>query len=86
MSAMTAAATYRHLLLLPGGLQTSNRYLIYGTYRADGSNKYQEKWGYFPTVGVGWVLSSEDFLTLPDQLPEITRQLGRTGQRPHQGQ
>ncbi|MCB0559968.1 MAG: TonB-dependent receptor [Lewinellaceae bacterium] len=39
----------------------ANRYLIYGTYRADGSNKYQEKWGYFPTVGVGWVLSEESF-------------------------
>ena len=41
-----------------------NRYLIYGTYRADGSNKYQEKWGYFPTVGVGWVLSEEKFFKL----------------------
>ncbi|MCB9290391.1 MAG: TonB-dependent receptor [Lewinellaceae bacterium] len=42
-----------------------NRYLIYGTYRADGSNKYQEKWGYFPTVGVGWVLSEESFFDIP---------------------
>lgn len=39
-----------------------NRYLLYGTYRADGTNKYQEKWGYFPTVGVGWVLSEENFM------------------------
>ncbi|MCB0570157.1 MAG: TonB-dependent receptor [Phaeodactylibacter sp.] len=38
-----------------------NKYLVYGTYRADGSNKYQEKWGYFPTIGVGWVLSQEKF-------------------------
>ncbi len=41
-----------------------NRYLIYGTYRADGSSKYQEKWGYFPTVGVGWVLSQENFFNV----------------------
>ncbi|MCB0578976.1 MAG: TonB-dependent receptor [Phaeodactylibacter sp.] len=41
-----------------------NRYLIYGTYRADGSSKYQEKWGYFPTVGVGWVLSEENFFNV----------------------
>ena len=38
-----------------------DKYLIYGTMRADGSSKYQEKWGYFPTVGVGWVLSEEGF-------------------------
>ncbi len=38
-----------------------NRYLLYGTYRADGTNKYQEKWGYFPTIGAGWVLSEEEF-------------------------
>ena len=39
-----------------------NRYLLYGTFRADGTNKYQEKWGYFPTIGVGWVLSEESFM------------------------
>jgi len=38
------------------------KYLLYGTMRADGSSKYQEKWGYFPTVGAGWVLSEEGFL------------------------
>jgi TonB-dependent starch-binding outer membrane protein SusC len=39
-----------------------NRYLLYGTFRADGTSKYQEKWGYFPTVGVGWVVSEERFM------------------------
>lgn len=39
----------------------NSKYLLYGTFRADGTNKYQEKWGYFPTVGVGWVVSQEDF-------------------------
>ena len=38
-----------------------HKYYLYGTMRADGNNKYQEKWGYFPSVGVGWVLSEEDF-------------------------
>ncbi len=42
-----------------------DRYLVYGTMRADGSSKYQEKWGYFPTVGAGWVISEEDFLNVP---------------------
>jgi len=40
----------------------SNKYLLYATMRADGSNKYQQKWGYFPTVGAGWVVSEEKFL------------------------
>ncbi len=42
-----------------------HKYLLYGTFRADGSSKYQEKWGYFPTVGAGWVLSQEDFFNIP---------------------
>lgn len=40
----------------------NDRYLLYGTMRADGSSKYQEKWGYFPTIGAGWVVSEESFL------------------------
>ncbi|MDR1646255.1 MAG: TonB-dependent receptor [Tannerellaceae bacterium] len=39
-----------------------HRYLLYATMRADGSSKYQEKWGYFPSVGAGWVVSEEGFL------------------------
>jgi TonB-dependent starch-binding outer membrane protein SusC len=40
----------------------NDRYLLYGTMRADGSSKYQEKWGYFPTIGIGWVPSEEAFM------------------------
>jgi TonB-linked SusC/RagA family outer membrane protein len=40
----------------------NNKYLFYGTFRADGTNKYQEKWGYFPTIGLGWVMSEENFM------------------------
>ncbi|MDR1918159.1 MAG: SusC/RagA family TonB-linked outer membrane protein [Tannerellaceae bacterium] len=39
-----------------------HRYLLYATMRADGSSKYQEKWGYFPSVGAGWVISEEAFM------------------------
>jgi TonB-linked SusC/RagA family outer membrane protein len=39
-----------------------DKYLFYGTFRADGSSKYQEKWGYFPSIGAGWVISEENFL------------------------
>ena len=40
----------------------NDRYLLYATMRADGSSKYQQKWGYFPTIGIGWVISEESFL------------------------
>lgn len=40
----------------------NDRYLVYGTMRADGSNKYQQTWGYFPSVGLGWVISEEPFM------------------------
>jgi TonB-dependent starch-binding outer membrane protein SusC len=40
----------------------ASRYLLYATMRADGSSKYQEKWGFFPTIGVGWVLTEESFM------------------------
>jgi TonB-linked SusC/RagA family outer membrane protein len=40
----------------------SNKYLATATLRADGSSKYQQKWGYFPSFGLGWVLSDEDFM------------------------
>jgi TonB-linked SusC/RagA family outer membrane protein len=45
------------------------KYLVYGTFRADGSNKYQQTWGYFPTVGAAWVISEENFLKNNDIVP-----------------
>lgn len=42
-----------------------DKYLITGTFRADGSSKFQKtanKWGYFPSVGLGWRLSDEEFI------------------------
>lgn len=37
------------------------RYLVSATLRADGSSKYQEKWGYFPSIGTAWVMTQEEF-------------------------
>jgi TonB-linked SusC/RagA family outer membrane protein len=39
-----------------------DKYLATLTFRADGSSKYQEKWGYFPSVGLGWNLTGEEFM------------------------
>ncbi len=42
------------------------KYLFNASLRADGSSKFREKWGYFPTVGLGWVISDEAFLKSQD--------------------
>lgn len=40
------------------------KYLINATFRADGSSKFaaENRWGYFPSISAGWVLSSEEFM------------------------
>ena len=45
-----------------GTYNYNDRYLATLTFRADGSSKYNEKWGYFPSAGLGWVLTSEPFM------------------------
>lgn len=40
----------------------AGKYLLMFTMRADGSSKYQEHWGYFPSVGAAWVVSEENFM------------------------
>ena len=40
----------------------AHKYLLNATFRADGTDKYSETWGYFPSVGVGWILSEEAFM------------------------
>ena len=40
----------------------ASKYLLTATFRADGSSKYQQKWGYFPSIGAGWVVSEENFM------------------------
>ena len=41
-----------------------NKYLLTATLRADGSSKFGEnnKYGFFPSVGLGWNISNEDFM------------------------
>jgi TonB-linked SusC/RagA family outer membrane protein len=38
------------------------RYLLTASFRRDGSSKYSERYGNFPSVGLGWVISDEEFL------------------------
>ena len=41
-----------------------DKYLLNTTFRADGSSNFAEgnRWGYFPSISVGWIATAEDFL------------------------
>lgn len=40
-------------------------YLLNATFRADGSSMFAEgnRWGYFPSVSAGWMLTNEEFMS-----------------------
>lgn len=39
-----------------------NRYLFTATLRADGSSKFKDRWGYFPSFSAGWNIDQESFM------------------------
>ena len=45
-----------------------DKYLLNTTFRADGSSNFDQnnRWGYFPSISGGWILSKEDFLSSSD--------------------
>ena len=58
-----AASRYNGLSFFTRGTYNyKDKYLATITLRADGSSKYQQKWGFFPSVGLGWNISDEDFM------------------------
>lgn len=40
-----------------------SKYIITGTFRADGSSKFVEHWGYFPGGALAWNLDREEFFS-----------------------
>lgn len=42
-----------------------DKYLLTGTFRADGTSKFGpgNHWGYFPSIGVGWNIAKESFMS-----------------------
>lgn len=65
----TSPAPYRYhglSFFTRGTYNYADRYLATLTFRADGSSKYNKKWGFFPSVGLGWVLTSEPFMQKQD--------------------
>lgn len=66
-SATDAASRYNGLSFFARGTYSyDGKYLATLTFRADGSSKYQKKWGYFPSVGLGWNITDEDFMQEQD--------------------
>jgi len=50
-----------------------NRYMLTGTYRADGSSRFQDdnKWGYFPSAAIAWDVAKEDFFSDQDLFQQL---------------
>jgi TonB-dependent starch-binding outer membrane protein SusC len=46
----------------------ANRYLLTATFRADGTSRFSEnnRWGYFPSVALGWNITEENFMADQD--------------------
>lgn len=61
-----------------------NRYLVTATFRADGSSKFgpNNRWGYFPSAAVAWILSEEGFMSsLNNEIPylKLRASMGKSG-------
>ncbi|TKC56924.1 TonB-dependent receptor [Pedobacter hiemivivus] len=50
-----------------------NRYYASATFRADGSSRFgpNNKWGYFPSVSAGWLISNEAFMKDVDWMSNL---------------
>ncbi|WGU68867.1 SusC/RagA family TonB-linked outer membrane protein [Capnocytophaga canimorsus] len=55
-----------------------NKYLITASYRADGSSRFSKgnRWGYFPSVALGWRISEENFLKNTEWLSSLKLRAG----------
>ena len=62
-----------------------DRYMLTATLRADGSSRFDKghKWGYFPSVALGWKINEEAFLKDVQAVTEMKLRLGwgMTGQQ-----
>jgi TonB-linked SusC/RagA family outer membrane protein len=62
---LTTAASY----FTRANYSFRNRYLLNASLRADAASQFYgggNLWGYFPSVGAGWVISNEDFMSEQD--------------------
>ncbi|MCK9208554.1 MAG: SusC/RagA family TonB-linked outer membrane protein, partial [Salinivirgaceae bacterium] len=63
---LTGAPEENEMLSYFGRLQYNynETYMFNGTFRADGSSRFAKnhRWGYFPSISAGWVISNEPFM------------------------
>uniref|UniRef100_UPI0040472052 SusC/RagA family TonB-linked outer membrane protein n=1 Tax=Algoriphagus sp. TaxID=1872435 RepID=UPI0040472052 len=66
-TAVNAAAVRNELQSYFGRVNYAfaNKYLVTGTFRADGSSKFGDnnKYGYFPSLALGWNVTNEGFMS-----------------------
>ncbi len=62
-------------------LSYKEKYILNATFRADGSSKFAPdvRWGYFPSVSLGWNLSKEEFFDSPGTDLKFRISYGKTG-------
>lgn len=55
-----------------------NKYLLTASFRADGSSRFAKgnRWGYFPSIALGWKISQEEFLNNVDWLSSLKLRAG----------
>ncbi len=58
-----------------------DRYIVTGTFRTDGSSKFakEKRWGWFPSVSLGWNVSNEKFMEDSDAEIKFRMSYGKTG-------
>ena len=84
----TAATDQRHALVSWYGrinYSFADRYLLTATLRADGTSRFSKdnRWGYFPSVGIGWRVHEEAFMKDVKWLNNLKLRVsyGETGQQ-----
>jgi TonB-linked SusC/RagA family outer membrane protein len=62
------------------------KYLLSATMRADGSSNFapDNRWGYFPSVSAGWVITKEDFMANTSGILNSLKLRGSWGQNGNQ--
>ncbi len=62
-------------------LAYKERYILNATYRADGSSRFAPdcRWGYFPSVSLGWTVTKEPFWRFPSTDLKFRVSYGKTG-------
>lgn len=64
------------------GYNYMEKYMVNATLRADGSSKFAKgkRWGYFPSISAGWVITNENFMGSTNQWLDFLKLRASWGQ------